>query len=88
MNSLRKPVASDTKSSGVFLAATGVERARAALERGESVVVVALCAERALVLLGVSPGSYSVTDEGPTSAGKARRYRVQLKHTEHVHLKG
>lgn len=71
--------------SGIYPALAGtIMRARARLSDGEPVVVVALCAERALARLGLSKSSiYEVVDQGPYDKNDptniAHLYRIRLK---------
>lgn len=60
---------------------TQADLARAELAAGRSVTVVALCAERALIRLGLNPGRFDAFDVGPVDArdplNTAHYYRVR-----------
>jgi hypothetical protein len=71
------------RSSGFFATSpqTAVDRARSRLARDGQVIVVALCAERALVSLHLNPSEYHAFDVGPVDAkdplNAAHYYRVR-----------
>jgi hypothetical protein len=72
------------RSSGFFPSTrNALGRAQSKLADDGQVIVVALCAERALVSLRLNPGRYCAFDVGPVDRkdpfNAAHYYRIQLR---------